>query len=74
MDSISDFSISELTPRSSPILFKAGATMDDDTGDMKVKDDTIRVAAHFFLYVQFLGFSGSSASSHVTCAVIKIDG
>lgn len=26
----------------------AGATMEDETGDMNVKDETTRVAAHFF--------------------------
>jgi hypothetical protein len=40
--------------------------MDDDTGEMKVKEETISVAAHFFRSVQFFGFSGSSGLSHVT--------
>ena len=42
-------STSEVTPRSLYILLRAGATMEDDTGDMNVKDDTTNVAAHFFL-------------------------
>lgn len=44
----------------------AGATIDDDTGDMKVKEDTTSVAAHFFFMVQFFGFSGSSGPFQVT--------
>ena len=48
------------------ILVKAGATIDEDTGEMKVKEETTMVAAHFFFMVQFLGFSGSSLPSHVT--------
>ncbi len=49
------------------MLVNAGATIDDDTGEMKVKEDTTSVAAHFFFMVQFFGFSGSSAPFHVTC-------
>lgn len=33
---------------------------------MNVKEDTISVAAHFFLEVQFFGFSGSSGPVHAT--------
>lgn len=40
--------------------------MDDDTGEIKVKRETVIIAAHFFLFGQFLGFSGSSGPSHVT--------
>jgi len=43
-------SICEVTcsvmPKSASILGSAGATMDDDTGDMNVKDETTRTAAH----------------------------
>ena len=42
---------------------KAGATMQEETGDMKVNEDKITVAAHFFLKLQFFGFSGSSGPS-----------
>ena len=34
---------------------------------MKVNDDTMSVAAHFFRNVQFLGLSGSSGPSQDTC-------
>lgn len=47
----------------------AGATIEEETGDMKVNDDTIKVAAHFFPFFQFFGFSGSSSPSHVTYMV-----
>ena len=46
---------------------RAGATIEEETGEMKVKDDTINVAAHFWPAVQFLGFFGSSKPSHETC-------
>lgn len=49
------------------MVLSAGATIEDDTGEMKVKQETMTVAAHFFLRVQFLGFSGSSGPSQVTC-------
>ena len=47
-------------PNSLDIDGRAGATIEDDTGEMKVKDDTTIVAAHFLLNVQFLGSSGPS--------------
>lgn len=31
---------------------EAGATIDDDTGEMKVNNDTMMVEIHFFLYDQ----------------------
>lgn len=40
--------------------------MEDATGEMKVNIETVMVAAHFFLLVQFLGLSGSSDPFHVT--------
>lgn len=65
-DRVSDFSRSDVMWKSSPILSKAGAIIDEDTGEMKVNADTINVAAHFFRYDQFLGLSPSSSESHVT--------
>ena len=38
-----------VSPNCLAICSEAGAIIDDDTGDMKVKADTIAVAAHFFL-------------------------
>jgi hypothetical protein len=40
------------TPNSSTICSVAGATIDDDTGEMKVNNDTMTVEAHFLEYVQ----------------------
>jgi hypothetical protein len=42
--------------------------MEDETGDMKVKNDTRTAASHFFFVGQFLGLSGSSGQFHVTWA------
>ena len=53
-------------PNSLDIAGRAGATTDEETGEMKVKDDMTIVAAHFRPNVQFLGFSGSLGPSHVT--------
>jgi len=44
----------------------AGVTIEDETGEMKVKDETTSVAAHLRRFVQFFGFSGSSGPFHVT--------
>lgn len=44
----------------------AGATSEEETGEMNVKDETTRVAPHLRLVDQFLGFAGSSELSHVT--------
>ena len=41
--------------------------MDDDTGEMKVNEETTTVAAHLRLVDQFFGFCLSSGPSHVTC-------
>ena len=49
----------------------AGAIIEEDTGDMKVKEDTTTVAAHFLLIDQFFGFSGSSGPDHVTYVVFQ---
>ena len=54
-------------PNSFEIVVRAGATIEDETGDMNVKDDTTIVAAHFLPKLQFFGFSGSSGPSHETC-------
>lgn len=51
----------------------AGATIDDETGEMKVKRETVMTAAHFFLSGQFLGFSGSSGPSQVTYRGVNND-
>lgn len=36
-------------PNSAAICSVAGATIDDATGDIKVKEETTRVELHFFL-------------------------
>ena len=67
MDSIiCDSTLPALIPNSSAMVPSAGATIDDDTGEMKVRADTSSVAAHFLRVGQFLGFSGSSGLFHVT--------
>ena len=44
----------------------AGAIIELETGEMKVKSETVMVAAHFLCRLQFLGFIGSPGPSHVT--------
>ena len=44
----------------------AGATSEEETGDMNVKHETTRVAPHLRFFDQFLGFAGSSGLSQVT--------
>lgn len=51
---------------SSARVGRAGASMVDETGDMKVKHDTRIVAVHFLYLGQFLGFERSSGPDHVT--------
>ncbi len=46
---------------------KAGATIDDDTGETNIKRDIRRVVPQRLRTVQFIGFSASSGESHVTC-------
>ena len=46
--------------RSLDIGARAGAIIEDDTGEMRVKKDTTTVMIHFLRIVQFFGFSGSS--------------
>lgn len=66
IDSTSCCSTSFVILNSEAIELIAGATIDDDTGEMKVKDETTNVAAHLCPFVQFLGFSGSSGPFQVT--------
>lgn len=60
------FSMEEVIENSSAIASSPGATIVEETGDMNVNEETIRVAAHFRPRVQFRGFLGSSGPSHVT--------
>lgn len=46
---------------------RAGATMVEDTGEIKVNSETMDMVIHFLLPGQFLGFSRSLGPSHVTC-------
>jgi hypothetical protein len=66
MESVSAISTSLVMLNSLAIDCRAGATIDDETGEMKVNEETMKVAAHFLLKVQFLGFAESSGPSHVT--------
>lgn len=49
------------------MLAKAGAIIDELTEDSKLKSDTGTILFHLRRVVQFLGWSGSSGPSHVTC-------
>ena len=44
----------------------AGATNEEETGEINVKHETTIVAVHLRFLDQFLGFAGSSGPSHVT--------
>lgn len=44
----------------------AGATMEEETGEMKVKEETTRHAAHLRRIGQFFGLAGSSGPSQET--------
>lgn len=66
MDIMSSATTRFVTPKSFEMVSIAGATREEDTGEMNVKQETVQTAAHFFPVVQFLGFSGSSGPSHVT--------
>jgi hypothetical protein len=57
---------------SAAIADRAGATIEDETGEMNVKDDTTIVAAHFLLKLQFFGFSGSLGPCHETYISLAI--
>lgn len=50
------------------ICSRPGAIIADDMGEIRVKKETTKVAAHFLLEDQFLGFRESSGPSHVTFA------
>jgi len=58
--------------RSLDIVVNAGATIEEETGEMNVNNDTVTTIAHFFFMVQFLGFLESSGPSHVTCSAVNI--
>lgn len=49
MDSINCETISSSTLNSAAIVDSAGATIDELTGEMNVKQETVIVAPHFFL-------------------------
>lgn len=66
IESVRAISTSLVMLNSDAIDWRAGATIDDDTGEMNVKEETMKVAAHFLLKVQFLGFAESLGPSHVT--------
>lgn len=55
MDVVSAMRASLVMPNCTAIWSAAGATMEDETGEMNVNADTIAVAAHFFLYDQLRG-------------------
>lgn len=59
-------STSLVTPRSFEMVVNAGATMEEETGEMKVKEDTTRHAAHLRRIDQFFGLAGSSGPSQET--------
>jgi len=67
MDSVSTDWTSFVMLNSALIDVRAGDIIDEDTGDSKVNDETMNVAAHFRFIDQFLGFFGSSGPSHDTC-------
>ena len=45
----------------------AGDIIDEEMGDTRVKQETISVAAHLRLMLQFLGLALSAGPSQVTC-------
>ena len=69
IERVSSNSTSCVMRRSLAIDDSAGATIEEETGEMKVKQETTTVAAHFLRMLQFLGFAGSSGESHVTFAI-----
>lgn len=60
-------SMSDLMPNSSAIVDKAGDTIVDETGEMKVKHETNTVATHFLERLQLRGFVGSFGPDQVIC-------
>ena len=69
MESIICASASDSTWKSLAKMLIGGAIIEEHTGDMKVKEDTTKVAAHFLPSDQFFEFSGSSGPAQVTCVV-----
>src|SRR5450432_3171982 len=65
-DKISPVSASDWILKSSEIASKAGATMEEETGDMNMKRETRIVIPQRLLVVQSIGFSGSFGLLHVT--------
>lgn len=59
-------SMPEVMVKSLAIWSRAGATIVDETGEMKVKQETSTVADHFRLALQFRGFVGSEGEDQVT--------
>lgn len=66
MDMTRYCSMSDLIPNSVAIVDNAGETIVDETGEINVKDDTSKVATHFFERLQLSGFAGSSGPFQVT--------
>jgi hypothetical protein len=66
MESVNEETTSLVIPNSLSMALSAGATMEEETGEMKVKEDTTRVAAHFLPILQFLGLSGSYENPRVS--------
>jgi hypothetical protein len=58
-------SIPEVMLKSLAIWSRAGATIVEDTGEMKVKHETSSVADHFRLRLQLRGFVGSVGDDQV---------
>ena len=59
--------------KSVAIWLKAGAIMEDVSGEMELKPDTMRVAPHFLRFDQFLGLLGLSGPSQVTLSLSVVD-
>jgi len=53
-------------PNSSDIDSRAGATRDDEMGEISVNKETLVTAAHLVVKFQFFGFLGSSGPVQVT--------
>jgi hypothetical protein len=56
--------------KSLDILGRAGVTIVDEKGEMKVNSETKMVATHFRFHDQLRGLSGSSGPSHVTYVLL----
>lgn len=53
MESISSATTVFVTPKSADMAESAGATIDEETGDMNVNEEIMPVAAHLRLVLQF---------------------